>query len=81
MLCDRLVCKIGDLCIQKRLLAESDLTFGKVVELAVAQESAEKNAAQLLKPLLTTAAQVHKLSIKHSKAADGKKLSSTCYHC
>ena len=56
-----MVCRIGDPHIQKRLLAEFDLTFDKVVELAVAQESAEQNAAQLQKPLLTTTAQVHKL--------------------
>ena len=81
MLRDRVVCGIGDPHIQKCLLAESDLTFDKVVELAVAQESAEQNAAQLQKPLLTTTAQVHKLGGKYSKAADGKKLSGTRYRC
>ena len=81
MLRDRVVCGIGDPRIQKRLLAESDLTFDKAVELAVAQESAEQNAAQLQKPLLTTTTQVHKLGGKYSKAADGKKLSGTCYRC
>ena len=40
MLRDRVVCGIGDPRIQKRLLAECDLTFDKAVELAVAQESA-----------------------------------------
>ena len=79
MLRDRVVCAIKDPCIQQCLLAESDLTFDKAVELAVAQESAEQNAAQLQKPLLTTTAQVHKLGGKYSKAADGKKLSGTCY--
>lgn len=50
------VCGIGDSHIQKCLLAESDLTFDKVVDLAVAQESAEQYAMQLQKLLLTTTA-------------------------
>ena len=61
MLRDWVVCRIGDSHIQKCLLAEPDLTFDKAVELAVAQESAEQNAVQLQKPLLTTTAHVHKL--------------------
>ena len=44
MLRDRLVCGIEDPKIQRRLLAEPDLTFDKVFELALAAESADQNA-------------------------------------
>ena len=60
MLRDRLVCGIGDSRIQKRLLAEPNLTLDKALELALAQESAEQNAAQLQTPSQTTT-QVNKL--------------------
>ena len=47
MLRDRLVCGIEDPKIQRRLLAEPDLTFDKAFELALASESADKNAKDL----------------------------------
>ena len=40
--------------IQKRLLAEPNLTFDKALELALAQESAEQNATQLQKTPVAT---------------------------
>ena len=50
MLCDRLVCDICD----------ARITLDKALELALAQESAEQNAAQLQSPTQTTT-QVNKL--------------------
>ena len=47
MLRDRLVCGINHVPIQKRLFAESNLTFKKAFEIAQAMESAEKNAEDL----------------------------------
>ena len=47
MLRDRLVCGIRDARIQRRLLAEPDLTFKKAFDLAQASETAEKNSKQL----------------------------------
>ncbi|XP_068742324.1 zinc finger MYM-type protein 1-like [Montipora capricornis] len=43
MLRDRLVCGISDDRIQRRLLAERELTFEKAVEIATATEMASKN--------------------------------------
>ena len=40
---DRLVCGVNDRRIQKRLLAEPDLTFKKAMEIAQAMEAADKN--------------------------------------
>ena len=43
MLHDRLVCGVRDVHLQCRLLAESNLTFSKTLDLAVAAELAKKN--------------------------------------
>ena len=47
MICDRLVCGISEETIQKRLLAESKLTYKKAVELALGLETADKNVKLL----------------------------------
>ena len=47
MLSDRLVCGVKDRRIQKKLLAEHELTFKKAFETAQAMEAAEKNAEEL----------------------------------
>uniref|UniRef100_A0A8C9TFI9 ribonuclease H n=1 Tax=Scleropages formosus TaxID=113540 RepID=A0A8C9TFI9_SCLFO len=44
---DRLVCGILQESIQKRLLTESDLTFKRAVEIAVAMETAARDAVEL----------------------------------
>ena len=47
MLRDRLVCGIGDSRMQRRLLAEEDLTFDKALQLVQAMESADQSASAL----------------------------------
>lgn len=47
MLRDRLVCGINNDRIQRRLLAEKELTFAKALEMATAMELAEKSAVDL----------------------------------
>ncbi|XP_032443207.1 uncharacterized protein LOC116735412 [Xiphophorus hellerii] len=44
---DRLVCGIADDRIQRRLLSESDLTFEKAFQMAVADEAANRNVSDL----------------------------------
>ena len=44
---DRLVCGLYKESIQKRLLAEAELTFKKACEISQAMEMAEKNASEL----------------------------------
>ena len=46
---DRLVCGMNDDRIQRRLLSEIDLTFEKAFKIAVAAETASKNAQDLQK--------------------------------
>ena len=53
MLRDRLVCGIRDVKVQRRLLAEANLTFGKAFELAQVAELADKNVADLQRPQAT----------------------------
>ena len=47
MLRDRLVCGVKDNRIQRRLLAEPELTFTRAMTIAQAMEAAEKNAKEL----------------------------------
>ncbi len=47
MLRDRLVCGINDDRIQRRLLAETDLTFEKALKIAQAMETANKDVRDL----------------------------------
>ena len=54
MLRDRLVCGVEEPKIQRRLLAEPDLTFDKEFELALAAEAAEKNAKDLQPTMSST---------------------------
>ena len=44
---DRLVCGLHNESIQKRLLSEADLTFKRATEIAVAMETAAKDASEL----------------------------------
>lgn len=44
---DRLVCRIHDDRLQRRLLAEPNLTYDKAFELAQIHEAAERNAREL----------------------------------
>ena len=50
MLRDRLVCGVRDSRVQRRLLAEVNLTFSKAFELATAAEMAEKSIVELQHP-------------------------------
>ena len=54
MLRDRLVCGIRDRRLQQRLLAETDLTFKKALEISQAIEAAERNAKDLQTKLTLT---------------------------
>ena len=86
MLRDRLVCGVEEPKIQRRLLAEPALSFDKAFELALALESADKNAKDLQPTSLTTVNQVqHKKNCyrcgdKHS-AADCKFKTAECRKC
>ena len=46
--CDRIICRLSDSQIQRRLLTEAKLTFAKAVELSQSMESADKNSKMIL---------------------------------
>ena len=81
MLRDRLVCGISDQRIQRRLLAEPDLSFDKALELSVAAEAAERNTRELDKG--TKPPSVHKLSGsgEQPRRGGGAQSSKRCYRC
>ena len=91
MLRDRFVCGIAHPAVQKRLLAEPDLTLTKAVTVAQAVELAEKGAQQLQLPVDKEAKEVHKFSTTNSQpradtrkkdsSSGGKASSTSCYRC
>ncbi|XP_038139940.1 uncharacterized protein K02A2.6-like [Cyprinodon tularosa] len=77
MLRDRLVCGINDDRIQRRLLSETDLTFEKAFQIAVAAEAASRNV-QDLQNKAPLACNSMKTEGKERKG-DWKK--KECYRC
>ena len=77
MLRDRLVCGLRDPKTQRRLLAESQLTFGKAFELAQAAELAEKSVKDLQGQAQNDSAQAFKLELAKRKRSQ----SAVCSHC
>ena len=86
MLRDRLVCGVEEPKIQRRLLAEPDLTCDKAFELALAAESVDKNAKDLQPTVSSTVNRVqhkkncHRCGDKHSPA-DCKFRTAECHKC
>ena len=85
MLRDRLVCGVRHVGIQKRLLAEKDLTYEKAYELALTMEAAERDTKDLKHDSGRT--EVHKGEVHSIQSRRGRKDSSrkrgkpTCYRC
>ena len=68
---DRLVCGLQHESIQKRLLAEPDLTLKRATELALGMEAADRNA----KSLKNLEGSVQKLNVRQPA------LNAPCYRC
>ena len=76
MLRDRLVCGINDEKIQLKLLSEKDtLTFEDAMDLALAMETATKNARELCSGVAVTSATVN--AVKD----DNTSLKGKCFSC
>ena len=87
MLRDRLVCGITDTTVQKRLLAEKELTLDRAVSLAQSVEIAEKGAKDL-QSSTGSVNEVHKLSRKATTSGNERKSTHdkdkkipVCYRC
>ena len=72
MLHDQIVCGIEDAKIQRRLLVESEMTFDKAFELALASEFANKNAKDLQPAAKVTLKPIQRLQ---------RKQPLSCHHC
>lgn len=86
MLRDRVVCGIADDRMQRRLLAEPELTFEKALKLALAMETANRDVRDLqLKTLegivSTTASQMSVHNVESNQRGSGKGNPLTCYRC
>ena len=86
MLRDRLVCGISDDRIQRRLLAERELSFEKAVEIATATEMASKNLIDLGGKIQNLGGKIHNEDSKVNKVdeeATSPKLQPKweCYRC
>ena len=84
MLRDRMVCGINDLQIQKRLLAESDLTLKKATDLALGMEAAVKNAQAIQSSSIESKSSPKEGSLNKVRSAfprKGGKGSQECYGC
>ena len=91
MLCDRFVCGIADLVVQKRLLSESNLTFTKAVSIAQAVKLADKGSKEIRASPGDLPENIHKFSHmtnsvnssqKHTDVVAKDRLPiGTCYCC
>ena len=85
MLCNRIVCGINDVRMQRRLLAEPGLTLAKTLELALALETADKDTLFLKGANRTSAQQVLTMPVQpavHTMQAKGRgKHSGTAVIC
>ena len=69
MLRDRIVCRIRDEKIQRRLLVEKELTFAKAYEIATSMEITSKNMAVLQESKESEA--VNKVTLQGDGTTDG----------
>lgn len=76
---DRIVCGINEDRIQRRLLSEADLTFEKALSIAVASETANKNAQEIQSQGAT--AKCFKMDKKPQEAYAHREPTKECYRC
>ena len=87
---DRFVCGLANSGIQRKLLAEHDLTYAKAVEVALGMEAADKNAHQLKGNQMAIKKVVPQVASRHTRGAaqgshSGSQTKSSdnqpCYRC
>ena len=80
---DRLVCRLHNELIQKRLLSEPDLSLAKASEIALAMEVAAKDTLEL-QGNINKESEVNKINKDSERVPKGKddvKSKSQCYRC
>lgn len=81
MLRDRIVCSINDDRIQRRLLAETNLTFDNALKIALSVEAANKNIQDLQKPSSAGCYKVKSSPTPMHSKKDYHPNSGQCYRC
>ena len=81
MLKDRLMCGINDAKIQRRLLAEPELTLKKAIDLALALESASNNLLDLSGKTESSSVNLVHAQRKSRRARGGARENAKCYRC
>ena len=84
MIRDRLVCGINDSSLQKRLLAEPDLSYAKAVELALNSETATQSVKELRGKQESGGSSpqpVHKTDSVTPASGQNADFFPTCYRC
>lgn len=81
MLRDRLVCGLNDDRIQRRLLSETDLTFDKAFRIAVAAETASKNAKDLQVKVACNRVKTESTVARPGRHGNMDETRSKCYRC
>ena len=76
MLRDRLVCGIADKGLQRWLLAESELTFKKGLQLAQTQETSEEGSKQIQQQHIPATPTMNKVGKTSRPAAHSDKYNS-----
>ena len=77
---DKLVCGLRNVQIQKRLLSEAKLKYSKALEIAIAMETAIRDAAELQSELQSEP-RVDKISDNHTQAPSPNPTTKVCYRC
>src|SRR5664279_391348 len=77
---DRLVCGLRNESVQKRLLSEADLTFRRAIDIAVAMETAARDASEL-QHQRRQEVDVHKMAAAIKPSAPVSTAQKPCYRC
>ena len=80
MIRDRLVCGVNDGRIQRRLLADPDLTFEKAMALAQAMEAADKNVHDLQASTGQSLHAIHRLAKECKHCGKRNHMEKDCRH-
>ena len=83
MLRDHLVCGVNHQAIQKRWLAEKNLTLDKAMEIALALEAADNDVKQLQKPSATVMYQTQSKNQCHQlcRGQQCQDIRKSCHRC
>ena len=75
------MCGVTDGRLQRRVLAESELTLKDAIKIAVAQETAEKGTQQLQQQQRPQSSTLHKVGQTNNQSHRSPAKETLCYRC